>query len=63
MLDQFNLNDTLPRDVCTDFPARIERDMDLLLSLLGEFFADGILLSISPYLSDPTNTKLQSRTL
>lgn len=40
MLDQFSLVGTLPRDnMCpaADFPARIERDMDLLLSLLGEF--------------------------
>lgn len=65
MLDQFSLASALPRNTmcpAADFPARIERDMDLLLSLLGEF-ADEILLSIFPYLSDPTNTKLQSRTL
>lgn len=38
MLDQFSLNSPLPRNtMCptADFPARIERDMDLLLSLLG----------------------------
>lgn len=39
MLDQFSLQGALPRDImgqAADFPARIERDMDLLLSLLGQ---------------------------
>ena len=38
MLDQLSLPGALPRNImcqAADFPARIERDMDLLLSLLG----------------------------
>ena len=38
MLDQFSRNGALPRDAscpAAGFPANIERDMDLLLSLLG----------------------------
>jgi hypothetical protein len=40
MLDQFSLSGALPRDVsCSsaNFPARVERDMDFLLSLLGQY--------------------------
>ena len=38
MLDQFSRNGALPRNAscpAAGFPANIERDMDLLLSLLG----------------------------
>ena len=40
MLDQFSRNGVLPRDAscpAAGFPANLERDMDLLLSLLGQY--------------------------
>ena len=64
MLDQFSRNGTLPRDASSPaagFPANIERDMDLLLSLLGQsqkFEQDAAVDLLSR-----TNIKLQSRTL
>ena len=39
MLDQFSLTGALPRGAMSPtagFPANVERDMDLLLSLLGQ---------------------------
>jgi len=40
MLDQFSRNGALPRDAscpASGFPANLERDMNLLLSLLGQY--------------------------
>ena len=54
MLDQFSLQGALPRNIvcqATDFPARIERDMDLLLSLLGQS-------SVPPSIFFTQNTQL-----